>query len=161
MLISPIDRNREPEPEKHVSRINSPYWTLPSNGGLGAPQKNRSPHSSEGIILRVRDTRLSERRKIPTEFQTPERRKKNNRNHDLMGNTTNHHVMIIALKHEAGKPELWKAGDRVSVVTKSQTLTPKNEALHPTDNQTSNPPLLTRDDQDYVLHLSKRYPEEM
>ena len=83
MLISPIDRNDETGPEKQISRINSPYWSLPAGVGLGSsPQSTHLSHSSEGMILRVRDTRLTERRKIASQFLQPERRKSENRKHD-------------------------------------------------------------------------------
>ena len=83
MLTSPIDRNDETGPEKQISRINSAYWTLPTRVRLdSSPKSTRLPHSSEGMILRVRDTRLTERRKIASQFLQPERRKSENRKHD-------------------------------------------------------------------------------
>ncbi len=155
MLISPIDRNKEPDPEKRISRINSPYWTMPSNVGRGTSQNFNPPHSSEGVILRVRDTRLNERRRHPS---TPEqeRRQRNNRKHIV--DLTTHHVLVIALDRKAGQPDPWKAGDRVSVVSK-----PRPAPSNPQDNaqpKTNKPPLLTKDEGDYVLHLSKDYPPD-
>lgn len=153
MLISPIDRNKEPEPEKHISKINSPYWTLPSNVGQGTSQKFNPSHSSEGVILRVRDTRLMERRKhhSPPELPEQERRKRNNRKH--AEDPDNHHILVIALERKAGEPDPWKAGDRVSVVSKPPaTKSPPQSNAQP---EAGKPPLLTRDEEDYVLHLSK------
>jgi hypothetical protein len=159
MLISPIDRNNESELEKQVSRINSPYWTLPINGGLGSPS-TKSPHTSEGIILRARDTRLKERRKNPSSFENvkQERRQRNNRKHDPRWNSASHHILVIALERKAGAPELWKAGDRVSVVSK----TGRTATLIPTvpNTQKDKLPLLTKDSEDYVVHLSHSYPPE-
>ena len=159
MLISPIDRNKEPEPEKHIGRINSPYWTLPSYGEPGAPQNFNPSHSGEGIILRVRDTRLNERRKplSPPESPEQERRQRNNRKHGK--DPSNHHVLVIALERKAGEPDPWKAGDRVSVISKSQTTAPSPQSNAQPD--TPKPPLLTKDEGDYVLHLSKDHPPEV
>lgn len=156
MLIAPIDRNKEPDPEKHISRINSPYWTLPSNGGLGTSQNVRSSHSSEGIILRVRDTRLMERRKnfAPPEPLEHERRERNNRQH--VEDPASHHIIVVALERKAGEPEPWKAGDRVSVISRNRAAAPK--PLAPPGPP--KPPLLTRDEGDYVLHLSKDSPNK-
>ncbi len=158
MLISPIDRNNESESEKQVSRINSPYWTLPTNGGLGSPQSARLPHSSEGIVLRARDTRLKERRNSLSSFEIvkQERRQRNNRKHDPRWNSASHHILVIALERKAGEPELWKAGDRVSVVPKTgKTVAPIPTAPNPQKNKL---PLLTKDSEDYVVHLSNSYP---
>lgn len=157
MLIAPIDHNKEPDPEKHVSRINSPYWTLPSNVGPGTSQKFNPSHSSEGVILRVRDTRLMERRKHLSSPESPEqeRRQRNNRKH--AEDPDNHHILVIALDRKAGEPDPWKAGDRVSVIAKSRTATPKPQA----QPETGKPPLLIKDEGDYVLHLSKDYPPEV
>jgi hypothetical protein len=154
MLIAPIDHNKEPDPEKHISRINSPYWTLPSNVGPGTSQKFNPSHSSEGVILRVRDTRLMERRKhlSPPESPEQERRQRNNRKY--AEDPDNHHILVIALERKAGAPDPWKAGDRVSVIAKSRTTTPNAQP------ETAKPPLLTKDEGDYVLHLSKDYPPE-
>jgi hypothetical protein len=164
MLIAPIDHNREPEPEKHVSKIKSPYWTLPTNGELGSSQSVSPSHSSEGIILRVRDTRLMERRKnsSPPELLERERRIRNNRQNDSRWNTESHHVLVIALERKAGAPDSWKAGDRVSVVPKSQTASPQphENLASSADTQKNQPPLLIKDEGDYVLHLSKSYPPE-
>ena len=83
MLISLIDRNDETGPEKQISRINSPYWTLPTGVELGSsPKSNHLSHSSKGMTLRLRDTQFTERRKIATQFLQPERRKSENRKHD-------------------------------------------------------------------------------
>ena len=160
MLISPIDRNKEPDPEKHISRINSPYWTLPSSGGQGTPQNFNPSHSSEGIVLRVRDTRLMERRKqfSPRELPEQERRKRNNRKQDPRWDPASHHILVIALERKAGEPDPWKAGDHVSVVSKSQISQPANKEKPSAGSK--KPPLLTKDEGDYVLHLSKDYPYE-
>jgi hypothetical protein len=159
MLIAPIDHNREPEPEKHVSKIKSPYWTLPTNGGPAFSQNARSSHSSEGIILRVRDTRLAERRKNSPGFAGQERRTKANRKSDSRWNTVSHHVLVIALERKAGEPEPWKTGDRVSVVPKSQSPSPNpNDTMQQPGTQEDKTPLLIKDEEDYVLHLSKDYP---
>lgn len=160
MLIAPIDHNREPEPEKHVSKIKSPYWTLPTNGGLGAPQVKGTPHNSEGTILRVRDTRLMERRKSPSDAREQERRIKNNRQNGSRWNTASHHILVIAIERKAGEPELWKTGEHVSIVAKTQTITPTEAAQSPETKEKSKPPLLTKDEGDYVLHLSTHYPYE-
>ena len=158
MLIAPIDRNNEPEPEKHVSRINSPYWTMPSSVGQGVSQTFNPSHSSEGVILRVRDTRLMERRKhhSPPELPELERRQRNNRKH--AEDPDNHHIIVIALDRKSGQPDPWKAGDRVSVV--SQPRTPPPNPQSNAQPETIKPPLLTKDEGDYVLHLSKDYPPE-
>ena len=69
MLISLIDRNDETGSEKQISTINSPYWTLPTGVELGSsPKSTDLSHSIKGMILRLRDTRFSERRKIATQF---------------------------------------------------------------------------------------------
>ena len=53
MLISLIDRNDETGSEKQISRINSPYWTLPTGVELGSsPKSNHLSHSSKGMFLR-------------------------------------------------------------------------------------------------------------
>ena len=156
MLIAPIDRNKEPEPDKQINRINSPYWTLPANGGLGSPQNVSPAHSSEGIILRVRDTRMLERREDPSAFLKSERRTRDNRKNDSRWNNVSHHVLVIAIERKAG--ESWKTGDRVSVVPKTRTATPKTSPY--ADSQKNKPPLLVKDEGDYVLHLSKPSPDE-
>jgi hypothetical protein len=158
MLISPIDRNKEPEPEKHISRINSPYWTMPSSIGPSTSQKYNPSHSGEGVILRVRDTRLMERRKqlSPPELPEQERRQRNNRKH--AEDPDNHHILVIALDRKAGEPDPWKAGDRVSVVFKPQSPAPTTQDNAPPETNKS--PLLTKDEGDYVLHLSKDSPPE-
>jgi hypothetical protein len=163
MLISPIDRNKEPDPEKQISRINSPYWTLPINGGLGSPQRVKAPHSSEGMILRVRDTRLRERRKNLLKKLEPERRKGDNRKHDFRWNSDSHHILVIAIERQPGEPEIWKNGDRVNVVPKVLTPLPRPQENAPpaaevSENQFS---LLTKDDEDYVVHLSGKSPTDI
>ncbi len=160
MLISPIDRNKGTEPEKQVSRINSPFWTLPAKVGLGLRQNADLLHSSEGVILRVRDTRLVERRQHHSQLDHRERRQKENRKHASRWNSASHHILVIALERKAGAPELWKAGDRVSVLPKTRITSPKPpENVHPsTETQTNKPPLLTKDDEDYVVHLSGKSP---
>ncbi len=155
MLISPIDQNKESGPENQVSRINSPYWTLPVNGGLGA-QRSRSFQPTEGVVLRVRDTRMMERRKNLTKFMEPERRKSENRKHDTRWNTESHHIMVIAVERKVGNPEPWKNGDRVSVLPLTRTHLPRpQENISSSDNIEKNiPPLLRRNDENYVVHLS-------
>jgi hypothetical protein len=162
MLIAPIDHNREPEPEKQVSRIKSTHWTLPANRGLDSYQNSRASHISEGIILRVRDTRLSERRKNSTEHMKMDRRVRSNRQKDSRWNATTHHILVLALERKAGETELWKSGDRVSVVPTSPTLSPKahNNTELPANTLKDKPPLLIKNEEDYVLHLSKSYPEK-
>ena len=161
MLIAPIDHNKEPDPEKHVSKIKSPYWMLPTNGGLGSPQGAKTSHSCEGTILRVRDTRLMERRKkhSPPELLEQERRVKANRKSDSRWNTVSHHVLVIALERKAGEPEPWKTGDRVSVSLKPSSTTDLPQT--PTDIQKDKSPLLTKDDEDYVVHLSGNSPTDL
>ncbi len=163
MLISPIDRNNESESEKQVSRINSPYWTLPAGVGLGSPQSIRSSHSSEGMVLRVRDTRLMERRKLAAGIVEPERRKMENRKHDSRWNPASHHILVIAIERKAGAPEQWKAGDRVSVVPKTRTpsVRPQEGVRSATETQKDRFPLLTIDDEDYVVHLSGKSPTDI
>ncbi len=163
MLISPIDRNKEPDPEKQVSRINSPYWTLPINGGLGTPRRGKVPHPSEGIILRVRDTRLRERRKISSKKLELERRKSENRKHDSRWNSNSHHILVIAIERQPGEPEFWKNGDRVTVVPKTLAPLPRpQENIHLVDGTQENQfSLLTTDDEDYVVHLSGKSPTDI
>ena len=163
MLISPIDRNKEPDPEKQVSRINSPYWILPVNGGLGSPRRIKASHSSEGMILRVRDTRLRERRKKSLNKLEPERRKGENRKHDFRWNSDSHHILVIAIERQSGEPELWKNGDRVTVVPKNFGPLPRpQENVHPVAEATENKfSLLTKDDEDYVVHLSGKNPTDI
>lgn len=160
MLVSSIDRNKEPDPEKHIGRINSAYWTLPSNGGLGSSKTTKVSHPSEGIILRVRDTRLMERRQNLSTYFGRERRVRDNRKHDPRLNTTTHHILVIALERKAGDPEPWQSGDRVSVVPKSRVPAPSDTPHPPADVRESKPPLLNKDEGDYVLHISKPYPYE-
>ncbi|MBT5868940.1 MAG: hypothetical protein HOH38_08890 [Nitrospinaceae bacterium] len=159
MLSAPIDHNREPEPEKHISKIRSPYWTLPTDGGLGAPKTSHPHHVSEGVILRVRDTRLMERRTHtgPHPLEN-ERRHRDNRQSSSRWNTTSHHILVIALERKAGEPEPWKTGDRVSVTPKTQIEPPQTQP--PAEPPPNKPPLLIKDEGDYVLHLSTHYPYE-
>ncbi|MBT5472261.1 MAG: hypothetical protein HOK41_16780 [Nitrospina sp.] len=164
MLISPIDRNNESESEKQVSRINSPFWTLPTGvGGLGPPQSIRTSHSSEGIVLRARDTRLMERRKLAAVIVEPERRKMENRKHDSRWNPASHHILVIAIERKAGEPEQWKAGDRVSIVPKTRTglARPQEDKHSPAETQKNRFPLLSTDDEDYVVHLSGKSPKDI
>ncbi|MEK9629454.1 MAG: hypothetical protein VW455_10590 [Nitrospinota bacterium] len=159
MHISPIDRNKGTEPEKQISRINSPYWTLPLSGGLGPVPNSSSSHSSEGVILRVRDTRLRERRESYSPSVQQERRVRDNRKLEFRGNT--HHILVIAIERKVGESEPWKAGDRVSVVSKTRKLEkPQEKTKSSAETQGQKPPLLVKDEADYVLHLSKSYPEE-
>ena len=66
--------------------------------------------------------------------------------------------IVIALDRKAGEPDPWKAGDRVSVVSKPRTPPPiVQDNAQP---KTKKAPLLTKDEGDYVLHLSKDYPSE-
>lgn len=163
MLISPIDRNKEPDPEKQVSRINSPYWTLPINGGLGSPRRVKTTHSSEGIILRVRDTRLGERRKIILKNLELERRKSENRKHDFRWNADSHHILVIAIERKPGEPEVWENGDRVTVVPKTFASLPRPQENVPpvAEAQEDKFSLLTKDDEDYVVHLSGKSPTDI
>ena len=163
MLISPIDRNKEPDPEKKINRINSPYWTLPINGGLGSPRRVKTPHSSEGMILRVRDTRLMERRKDLLKNLELDRRKSENRKHDFRWNSDSHHILVIAIERKLGEPEFWKNGDRVNVVPKTLAPLPRpHENVRPiTGTQENQFSLLTKDDEDYVVHLSGKSPTDI
>ncbi len=121
MLIPPIDRNDETGLEKQISRINFPYWTLPTDVGLGSsPESTRLSHSSEGMVLRLRDTRLMERRKVASQFLQPERRKSENRKYDSRWNPDCHHILVIAIVRQPGQPDLWWNGERVMVVPKIQ-----------------------------------------
>jgi hypothetical protein len=161
MLISPIDRNKGSEPEKQVSRINSTYWTLPINGGLGSSKRARPSHPSEGIILRVRDTRLMERRKIASGLMEPERRKMENRKYDSRWNPVSHHILVIAIERKAGEPEPWRNGDQVSVVPKAQNVVPQPDMHSSSGTKENKPPLLVKDEEDYVVHLSGKSPKEI
>ncbi|MFT4577702.1 MAG: hypothetical protein ACI9UO_000521 [Nitrospinales bacterium] len=163
MLISPIDRNDETGPEKQISRINSLYWTLPTGVGLGtSPKVTRLSSSSEGMVLRVRDTRLMERRRIASQFLQPERRKTKNRKHDSRWNPDSHHILVIAIERQPGQPDLWKNGDRVTVVPQTQKpLTRPQEGGQSTaESQKNRLPLFTKDDEDYVVHLSGKSPTD-
>jgi hypothetical protein len=164
MLTSPIDRNDETGPEKQISRINSAYWTLPTRVRLdSSPKSTRLPHSSEGMILRVRDTRLMERRKIASQILQPERRKSENRKHDSRWDSDSHHILVIAIERKPGELDLWKNGDRVTVVPKTQTLLtrPQEGEQATPENQKNRFPLLMKDDEDYVVHLSGKSPMDI
>ena len=133
MLISLIDRNDETGPEKQISRINSPYWTLPTGVELGSsPNSNHLSHSNKSMILRLRDTRFTERRKTTTQFLQPERRKSKNRKHDSKWNSDSHHILDIAIERKQGELDLCKNGDRVEVVPHIQApLTRSKEGGQP------------------------------
>lgn len=161
MLISPIDRNEESGPEKQISRINSPFWTLPAGVRLGTSGNTRTPHSSEGMILRVRDTRLMERRKSFSKFMGMDRRKNENRKHDSRWNSDSHHILVIAIERNPGEPDLWRNGDRVTVVPRIRTSLAPSKEKDPSGTETSRIPLLTKNEEDYVVHLSGRSPDEI
>jgi hypothetical protein len=164
MLISPIDRNDESGPEQQISRINSSYWTLPMSVKLGSsPNSIRSVHSSEGMILRVRDTRLMERRKIISKFMESERRKSENRKYDSRWNPDSHHVLVIAIERQPGQSDLWRNGDRVTVIPKTHASLPRpQENVPPVAGTPENKfSLLTKNDEDYVVHLSGKSPTDI
>ena len=63
------------------------------------------------MILRVRDTRLMERRKIDSKPLDLERRKSENRKHDSRWSSDSHHILVIAIERQPGQPDLWKNED--------------------------------------------------
>ena len=152
MLISTIDRNKESKPIKLISRISSSYSIPPTtNQGLSAFQYLCIPHTSEGTILRYSDTRLIERRKNSNAVLKQDRRIRDNRSNDSRWNTMSHHILVIALERKAGKPEPWKAGDHVLVIPSIKKN--KNSKANINPIQKGKPALLSKDEEDYVLHL--------
>jgi hypothetical protein len=57
-----------------------------------------------------------ERRKIASQFLKPERRKSQNRKHNSRWNSDSQHILVIAIERKQGELDLWKNGDRVTVV---------------------------------------------
>jgi serine/threonine-protein kinase RIO1 len=77
-----------------------------------------------------------ERRKTSHEVLEQERRIRDNRNNDSRWNIKNHHILVIALERNVGKPEPWKAGDNVLVLPKiKRSLKPKKNSAQ---NSSSN-----------------------
>jgi len=109
------------------------------------------------------DTRFTERRKIATQFLQPERRKSENRKHDSRWNPDSHHILVIAIERKQGELDLWKNGDRVTVIPKTQTplIRPQEGGQSTAENQKNRFPLLTKDDEDYVVHLSGKSPTDI
>lgn len=113
------------------------------------------PHYSEGLVMRMRGTRLKERRNMFSASDTfqQERRIKDRRRNlvkksDISWSIESHQVLLIALEHKDGKQEHWKSGDRVSVVPR--TLAP---GAKPQAGFAGEPSLLERSEEDYVFHL--------
>ena len=106
---------------------------------------------------------MTERRKIASKFLQPERRKSENRKHDSRWNSDSHYILVIAIERKQGELDLWKNGDRVMVFPPIQVaLTRSQEGGQPTaENQKNKFSLLTKDDEDYVVYLSRKSPMDI
>jgi len=137
LIISSIDRNKETKREELINKISSPCSILPTiSRKIELYQNFRKSKISKGTILRFRDSRLMERRKTSHEVLEQERRIRDNRNNDSRWNIKNHHILVIALERNVGKPEPWKAGDNVLVLPKiKRSLKPKKNSAQ---NSSSN-----------------------
>jgi hypothetical protein len=111
----------------------------------------------------VRDTRLRERRKNHLKNVELERRKSENRKHDFRWNSDSHHILVIAIERQPGEPEFWKNGDRVNVVpiTLGPLPRPQENVSAVAEEQEKQFSLLTKDDEDYVVHLSGKSPTDI
>ena len=137
MIISSIDRNKETKREELINKISSPCSILPTiSRKIELYQNFRKSKISKGTILRFRDARLMERRKTSHAVLKQERRIRDNRNNDSRWNIKNHHILVIALERNVGKPGPWKAGDNVLVLPKiKRSLKPKKNSAQ---NSSSN-----------------------
>jgi len=149
MLSAPIDRNRENEPEKQVGRIVSSNWSLPLDKELLANQPSKRSKVKKGVVLRVGNRREQDRRF----YEGLEQSGPN-------WNPTTHDILIVAVEKERTEKDSLKVGERITVQREQKTLSenPFRRMYQPLDIEEKKSPLLVKDDEDYVLHLSGKSP---
>jgi len=170
MLLAGVDHNKATEPEKQVSRILSPFWTMPIDRGKSFPPDSKTDHAEKGKVLRVGNRRMAERRKkIEDEaflHENPERRFFPNRKPYLGWSPDTHDILVIAVARKPGQQNPWKAGDEFVIRSGSNLTEGRAEKSTPQNSAPSAPPSLkspVKDDdaegEDYVVHLSSKPPE--
>ncbi len=164
MLSAPIDRNKENEPEKQVGRINFSNWTLPLDKEALISKSSNKPKSKKGVVLRVGNKRKQGRRVNEGVDQNAthdaNQRKYNNRHSSSYWNPATHDILIVAVeKGRIGNDEL-KVGEKVTIQPEQRTLSESPfRRMYPTPNiEEKKAPLLVKNDEDYVLHLSGKSP---
>jgi hypothetical protein len=163
MLSAPIDRNKENEPEKQVGRIVSSNWALPLDRELLANRPSKKSKVKKGVVLRVGNRRKQDRRFYEgldqSGSQDGNRRKDKNRFSSSLWNPVTHDILIVAVEKERSEKDVLKTGERITVQREQKTLSenPFRRMYQPPHIE-EKAPLLVKNDEDYVLHLSGKSP---
>jgi len=173
MLLAGVDHNKATEPEKQVSRILSPCWTMPIDRGKSFSPYPKTNHSEQGKVLRVGNRRMAERRKkIEDEtylHENPERRCFQNRKPYVGWSPDTHDILVIAVARKPGQQNPWKEGDNFVIRSGNNFNEGTTEKSVPQSSPTFTPPdripSSVKDDEpesenseDYVVHLSSKPP---
>ncbi len=165
MLSAPIDRNKENEPEKQVGRIISSNWALPLEKELLPNQLPKKSKTKKGVVLRVGNRRKQDRRYYggiaQNVSQGGNRRKDKNRSTSALWNPVTHDILIVAVEKGNVEGDVLKVGDRITMYPEQKTLSvnPFRRMYQRPHIEEKKTPLLVKDDEDYVLHLSGKTPE--
>jgi hypothetical protein len=170
MLLAGVEHNKATEPEKQVSRILSPFWTMPIDRGKSFSPDPKTNHAEKGKVLRVGNHRTAERRKkIEDETyldENPERRFFPNRKPYIGWSPDTHDILVIAVARKPGQQNLWKEGDDFVIRSGNNLNEGVAEKSPPQGSPALTPPsqdnssLVKGDeDEDYVVHLSSKSPE--
>lgn len=164
MLSAPIDRNKENEPEKQVGRIVSSNWALPLDKELLANQPSNRPKAKKGVVLRIGNRREQDRRFYEgfdqSSSQDGNRRKDKNRLSSSLWNPATHDILIVAVEKERSDKDSLQVGERITIHREQKTLSenPFRRMYQPLNIEEKKSPLLVKDNEDYVLHLSGKSP---
>jgi hypothetical protein len=164
MLSAPIDRNKENEPEKQVGRINSTNWALPLDKEALISKSSNRPKSKKGVVLRVGNKRKQGRRGYDgieqKTSQDVNQRKDNNRHSSSYWNPATHDIVIIAVEKDRTGNDEFKVGEKIIIQPEQRTLSesPFRRMYPSPDIEEKKAPLLVKNDEDYVLHLSGKSP---
>lgn len=164
MLSAPIDRNKENEPEKQVGRIVSSNWSLPLDKELLVNQPSNRSKAKKGVVLRVGNRREQDRRFYEgldqSGQQNENRRKDKNRLSSSLWNPATHDILIVAVEKERSGKDSLRVGEKITIQHEQKTLSenPFRRMYQPLNIEEKKAPLLVKDDEDYVLHLSGKSP---
>jgi len=158
MLIAGIDRNKETEPEKQISRIISPYWTMPVDRELQNSTESKRNPTEIGKVLRVGNRRKMDRRAN----RGDESYLKKNHNRRLVEkrktyygwSPETHDILVVAVEKKPG--QFWKEGDGFVIRSGKVIEVETEKKINPPPEDISKSPLLVKNDEDYVLHLSNK-----
>ncbi len=162
MLLAGIDRNKATEPEKQVSRIISPYWTLPIDRGKSFSPPSKQNHAEKGRVLRVGNRRMAERRKKVEDAaylqNNDDRRFLQKRKASPGWSPDTHDILVVAVERKPGQKNLWQEGDKFIIRSgeMQEAVAPEKVTPPPIQKPEKNPLLVKDDenDEDYVVHLS-------